>query len=150
MVFSLDSRSPGSSLDFIIYSEARIGDFMQKKVEYSSQFPMLDAFIAVPATGKPCKPYKEKKDLFKSFVENKKKNPFFVNNGITELFFHPTVDMSAEELIMGRDKWCERVYEGRLFSDPEIIQFFHDKQIIFTNWKEMMRRYKARKKAGKI
>ena len=133
-----------------IFAEDRIMEFLLKKDEYKLKFPMLDAFLPVPATVKPYTSYHDKKQRFKSFVDNLGGELKWVRNGITELFFHPTVDMLEEDRFMGPDKWRERVHEGHLFADPEIIQFFHDQQINFTNWKEMMRRYKARKKAGKI
>jgi len=31
-----------------------------------------------------------------------------------------------------------------MFSDPEVIQFMEDDDIIFTNWKDMMNRFRER------
>jgi len=31
-----------------------------------------------------------------------------------------------------------------MFADPDLIQFFKDQGIIFTNWKEIMKRFKEK------
>jgi len=36
------------------------------------------------------------------------------------------------------------VWEAKMFSDPEVIQFLKNEGIIFTNWKAMMQRFKER------
>ncbi len=60
--------------------------------------------------------------------------------GITEIIFHPSVD--SETLRRITTSWRQRSWEARLFSDPEVKAFFERERVLFTNWKEMMRRHK--------
>ena len=91
--------------------------------------PKLDDFWAVP----PGKTYEEKKQNFFKLVRSLKP-------GITEIIFHPSVE--SDNLKSITNSWQQRVWEAQMFSDPEVIQFFKDEGVLFTNWKEMMERYK--------
>ena len=104
--------------------------FFELLANYS--LPKLDDFDAVPAG----KTYEEK---VKKFFEQIR----LLEPGITELIFHPSVD--TEGLHHITNSWQQRVWEARMFSDPQVKQFLEREQIIFTNWKEMMARFDARK-----
>ena len=45
--------------------------------------------------------------------------------------------------------WQQRVWESQLFSDPEVKKFFDAEGVIFTNWKEMMRRHTEKNEPAK-
>ena len=62
-----------------------------------------------------------------------------LNPGITEIFFHPSVE--SDKLKEITDSWQQRVWEAQLFADPEVINFLKEEEIIFTNWKELMKRH---------
>jgi predicted glycoside hydrolase/deacetylase ChbG (UPF0249 family) len=100
---------------------------------FASQYtlPKLDDFHAAPNGTS----YEDKKDKFFELVRS-------LAPGITEIIFHPSVETENLKSITG--SWQQRVWEAEMFSDPEVIQFFKDENILFTNWKEMMRRYKER------
>jgi len=95
--------------------------------------PKLDNFTSVPEG----KTYEEKRANFFSLVKS-------LNSGLTEIIFHPSVETENLKSITG--SWQQRVWEGELFADPVVIQFFRDEGIIITNWKEIMKRYNSRQK----
>lgn len=95
-------------------------------------FPKLDDFWAVPAGDS----YAAKKENFKKLVKSLKP-------GITEIIFHPSIETDNLKTIT--NSWQQRVWEAQMFADPEIIQFFKDEGILFTNWKEIMKRFNGLK-----
>jgi len=62
--------------------------------------------------------------------------------GISEIIFHPSVNTDGLKKIT--NSWQQRVWEAKMFSDPDVIQFMEDDDIIFTNWKDMMNRFRER------
>jgi hypothetical protein len=93
--------------------------------------PKLDDFWAAPDG----KTYEEKKQNFYNLVRDLKP-------GITEIIFHPS--METDNLKSITNSWQQRVWESQMFSDPEVIQFFEEEGVLFTNWKEMMKRFRER------
>ncbi len=93
--------------------------------------PKLDDFTSVP-NGKS---YQEKKENFFDLIQN-------LEPGITEIIFHPSIETEGLKKIT--NSWQQRVWEAKMFSDPEVIQFLKNEEIIFTNWKAMMQRFKER------
>jgi predicted glycoside hydrolase/deacetylase ChbG (UPF0249 family) len=93
--------------------------------------PKLDDFSSVPDG----KNYQNKKETFFDLIQN-------LEPGITEIIFHPSI--KTEGLKKITNSWQQRVWEAKMFSDPEVIQFLKNEGIIFTNWKEMMVRFKER------
>jgi predicted glycoside hydrolase/deacetylase ChbG (UPF0249 family) len=87
--------------------------------------PKLDNFGSVPEG----KTYEEKKDNFFKLVNS-------LQPGLTELIFHPSVETDNLKSITG--SWQQRVWEAKMFADPEVLKFFEDNNIIITNWKEIM------------
>lgn len=103
---------------------------IQLAKEYS--MPKLDFFTSAPKANT----YEEKIDNFKKLIKSLKP-------GITEIIFHPSVE--SENLKGITNSWQQRVWEAKMFGDPDLIQFFKDEGIIFTNWKEMMKRFNTKK-----
>jgi hypothetical protein len=92
--------------------------------------PQLDDFHSVPAG----KTYQEKLQNFYQLVRSLKP-------GLTEIIFHPSVE--TENLKSITNSWQQRVWEAEMFSDPVMIQFFKDEDVVFTNWIEIMERHSA-------
>ncbi len=105
-----------------------IDDNVLKLVENYS-LPKLDNFTSVPKGDT----YEEKLVNFKELIKSLKP-------GITEIIFHPSVETDNLKSITG--SWQQRVWEAKMFSDPNLIKFFEEEGIIFTNWKEIMKRFK--------
>ncbi len=96
------------------------------------KLPQLDYFSSAPKASS----YTEKIDNFKKLVQG-------LDPGLTEIIFHPSVLTDNLKSITG--SWQQRSWEAQMFSDPELIQFFKDEGIIFTNWQEIMERFDASK-----
>lgn len=99
-------------------------------IELMEQYPLpkLDNFTSAPNA----KSYEEKVENFKGLIKS-------LPAGLTEIIFHPSVD--SEELRSITNSWQQRVWEAKMFSDPELISFFEEEEIIFTNWIEIMDRF---------
>ncbi len=91
--------------------------------------PKVDNFTSAPKA----ETYEEKKEAFKALVRS-------LRPGLTEIIFHPSVE--SEQLKGITNSWQQRVWEAQMFGDADMIQFFKDEDIIFTNWKEIMKRFK--------
>ena len=76
--------------------------------------------------------------------EEKKANYFrliqALEPGISEIIFHPSIETEGLKRIT--NSWQQRVWEAKMFSDPDVIQFMIDEDIVFTNWKKIMERFK--------
>lgn len=92
--------------------------------------PKLDYFSSAPNANS----YEEKIAKFKQLITN-------LNPGLTEIIFHPSVE--TENLKRITNSWQQRVWESRMFSDPQLLQFFENEEIVFTNWKEIMLRFET-------
>jgi chitin disaccharide deacetylase len=90
--------------------------------------PKLDNFTSVPSGST----YEEKRDNFFALVKS-------LDFGLTEIIFHPAVLTENLKTITG--SWQQRVWEGDLFADPVVLDFFEKEGIIITNWKEIMKRF---------
>lgn len=93
------------------------------------KLPKLDYFTSVPHGST----YDEKMNNFKNLIQSLKP-------GLTEIIFHPSVETENLKTITG--SWQQRVWEAKMFSDPELIKFFKSEEIVFTNWNEIMKRFK--------
>lgn len=100
-------------------------------VEMSENYtlPKLDYFTSAPEA----KTYEEKMGNFKELINS-------LEPGLTEIIFHPSVLTENLKGITG--SWQQRSWEAQMFSDPDLIQFFRDQDIVFTNWQEIMERFK--------
>ena len=99
---------------------------IQMANEYT--LPKLDFFTSVPNGDT----YENKKENFKQLIKSLKP-------GLTEIIFHPSVESENLKSITG--SWQQRVWEAQLFADHEMIAFFKEEGIIFTNWKEIMEKH---------
>ena len=90
--------------------------------------PKVDNFTSAPKG----KTYEEKVENFKLLVKSLKP-------GITEIIFHPSVETDNMKTITG--SWQQRKWEAEIFADKDLIKFFEEEGIIFTNWIEMMTRF---------
>jgi len=106
----------------------------EKMAELTKNYtlPMLDDFGAV-GEGKT---YEEKKEVFYKQIRD-------LRPGITELIFHPSIMTEGLKHITGTSQ--QRAWEAQMFSDPEVKQFLEREGILFTNWKDMMKRHEERK-----
>ena len=93
------------------------------------KLPKLDYFTSVPNGST----YAEKLKNFKDLIQSLKP-------GLTEIIFHPSVETENLKTITG--SWQQRVWEAKMFSDPEVIKFLDAEGIVFTNWNEIMKRFK--------
>jgi predicted glycoside hydrolase/deacetylase ChbG (UPF0249 family) len=91
--------------------------------------PKLDYFTSVESANT----YEEKIADFKLLVQE-------LQPGLTEIIFHPS-DLT-ENLKQITNSWQQRSWEAQMFSDPDLIHFFEKEGIIFTNWIEIMQRFK--------
>lgn len=94
--------------------------------------PKLDNFGSVP-NGKT---YEEKRANFFQLVSSLKP-------GLTEIIFHPSVYTENLKSITG--SWQQRVWEAQLFSDPVVLNFFKENEIVFTNWGDITKRFNRKK-----
>lgn len=95
--------------------------------------PKVDNFTSAPNA----KTYEEKVSAFQQLVKS-------LNPGITEIIFHPSIATENMKSITG--SWQQRQWEADMFADKNMIRFFEEEGIIFTNWKEMMVRFNAKSK----
>lgn len=91
--------------------------------------PKVDNFTSAPKG----ETYKDKITKFEELIQS-------LNPGLTEIIFHPSVE--TDNLKSITHSWQQRDWEAKMFSDPDLIKFFKDEGIIFTNWKEIMKRFK--------
>jgi len=93
--------------------------------------PRLDDFQSIGSAPT----YEQKKKDFFNLVSA-------LQPGLIEIIFHPAV--ASEQLKQITNSWQQRVWEGQLFSDPEVKRFLQDQEVVFTNWIEVMDRYNQR------
>jgi predicted glycoside hydrolase/deacetylase ChbG (UPF0249 family) len=98
------------------------------KLFESYSLPKLDFFSSAPNGNT----YEEKVENFKKLIQSLKP-------GLTEIIFHPSVE--TENLKTITNSWQQRVWEAKMFSDPQLTDFFKKEGIVFTNWNEIMKRY---------
>ncbi len=94
--------------------------------------PKLDNFTAPPKADT----YKDKLEKFKHLVDS-------LEPGLTEIIFHPSV--KSDNLKSITNSWQQRVWEAQMFSDPDLINYLKKEGVIFTNWKEIMKRFNETK-----
>ena len=95
------------------------------------KLPKLDDFGAIDSAPT----YDEKVNKFYQKIQD-------LQPGITELIFHPSVE--TEGLTKTTNSWQQRVWEAEMFHDPKLQKFLESEGILFTNWREMMRRFDAK------
>jgi predicted glycoside hydrolase/deacetylase ChbG (UPF0249 family) len=105
----------------------------EKMIQFVSEYslPKLDNFESVQSGDT----YEEKINKFFQLVQS-------LEPGITEIIFHPSVESDSLKKIT--NSWQQRVWEGKMFADPQVKKFFIEEQILFTSWKDMKKRFKER------
>ena len=101
------------------------------KIVKDYSLPKLDAFYSLPSADT----YEEKREKLFALVKS-------FTPGISEVIFHPSIETECLKDIT--NSWRQRSWEAKLFSDPACKEFFQAQGLIFTNWKEMMRRFRER------
>jgi chitin disaccharide deacetylase len=92
--------------------------------------PKLDDIKDIPSA----ETYEEKREeLFRVIME--------LEPGITQIFLHPADDTPGIQRLS--DKWEQRIWEAQLLNDPEVGEFLREQDLIFTNWRDIMRRFEA-------
>ena len=94
--------------------------------------PKLDDFHPAPAG----KTYEEARAGFLKLVKS-------LDPGITEIIFHPALETEGLKKIT--NSWRQRTWEARMFADTKVKELFEKEGIIFTSWREMMRRHGAKR-----
>ena len=105
-------------------------DIINAITEY--KMPKLDNFTSV----QPGETYELKRESFFTLIKG-------LNEGLTEIIFHPSTPTENLKSITGT--WKQRGWEGDLFADPVVIKFLKDQGVIITDWKEIMKRFEAKK-----
>lgn len=93
--------------------------------------PKLDYFYSAP-NGKT---YEDKVQKFKDLIHS-------LPPGLTEIIFHPSE--LTDNLKSITNSWQQRVWEAEMFADPDLQAFFAAEGLVFTNWKEIMKRFKQK------
>ena len=94
------------------------------------KLPKLDYFTSVPSASS----YDEKIAAFFKLIDE-------LPPGLTEIIFHPSVDSPRLKSIT--NSWQQRVWEAAMFADPKVQKYLQQNDIIFTNWKDIMTRYRG-------
>jgi hypothetical protein len=76
--------------------------------------------------------YEDKKQKFYDLVRS-------LSPGLNEIIFHPSTLTEGLKHITG--SWQQRAWEAQMFEDPEVLAFFEREGVLFTNWKEIMKRF---------
>ena len=100
-------------------------------VKMTAQYtlPKLDDYHPIPDGDS----YEDKNQKFYELVQS-------LEPGITEIIFHPSVESDSLKSIT--DTWQQRVWEAQLFFDDDVTEFLEKEGILFTNWKDMMLRFR--------
>lgn len=53
--------------------------------------------------------------------------------------------MESEKLKTIAYSWQQRIWEAKMFADKDLIKFFEEEGIIFTNWTEIIKRFNKMK-----
>ncbi len=78
-------------------------------------------------------------EAFKEFELGRLVN--IVDGEITEIFIHPSIE--CDELKNITSNWQARVWEHRLFSDPETRKYLESKGVVYINYRDLAEMRKA-------
>ncbi len=106
------------------------------KVLEGYTLPKLDDFHAIVETKTS---YEDKREKFFEQVR-------LFQPGLNEIIYHPSVETECLKKIT--NAWQQRVWEDRLFADPAVQRYFKDNEIIVTDWKEVMTRFRKHVAGG--
>jgi predicted glycoside hydrolase/deacetylase ChbG (UPF0249 family) len=99
-------------------------------IELLSDYPLpkVDDLQAVPQA----ETFGQKKAAFLTLLDE-------LAPGITQIAFRPAVESEALPRIT--DDWQQRVFDAQLLLDPDVAAAIRDREIIVTDWKELMSRF---------
>jgi predicted glycoside hydrolase/deacetylase ChbG (UPF0249 family) len=92
--------------------------------------PRLDDLQFVPRADS----YEAKREQFMQLVRG-------LSPGITQIVAQPALESEALKAIT--DQWQQRVWDAQLLADPEVRAFLEEEGVIFTDWRQMMRRFEG-------
>ncbi len=98
--------------------------------------PKLDNFLSL-----------QKAESFEALREQLFKMVRNLEPGITEIIFHPSAKTKGLKAIT--NSWQQRVWEGKLFSNPQVKRFLQEEGVLFTSWREMKQRHDKAKDSPK-
>lgn len=78
--------------------------------------------------------FEEKRDLFCDLLRT-------MPPGLTLIMIRPAVE--TEGLKQLSPDWQQRVWDAQLLSDDTVKAVFAEQQVVFTNWREIMRRFEG-------
>ena len=130
-LYQSDKRTYGKTSQFFKDKGYPIGPEMIDLVNNYS-LPKLD-FFSSTINGDS---YEDKCEKFFGLVKS-------IPPGLTEIIFHPSE--LTDNLKTITNSWQQRSWESQMFADPKVKAFLEDEGIIFTNWKDIMKRFKERK-----
>jgi chitin disaccharide deacetylase len=101
-------------------------------IELLSDYPLpkVDDLKAMPQA----ETFEEKKAAFLTLLDE-------LSPGITQIAFRPAT--SSDALPRITTDWQQRVWDAQLFLDPELGAAIRDREIIVTDWRELMRRFQG-------
>lgn len=94
------------------------------------RLPKLDAIEFIPDAGN----YEEKRSQFFQMIED-------LPPGLTQIVAGAAADSPGLRQLTA--DWQNRVWDRRLLADPQVREFFDTQPLVFTNWKEVMRRFEG-------
>ena len=107
-------------------------DDQMVRVIANYSLPKLDDFYSIETASN----YEQKKQKFFAMVQS-------MRPGLNEVIFHPSIDTDGLRRITG--SWQQRIWEAKMFADQEVKRFLEVEGVLFTNWKEIMRRFEGGK-----
>jgi predicted glycoside hydrolase/deacetylase ChbG (UPF0249 family) len=101
-------------------------------IELVSSYPLpkVDDLRHIPET----ETFEQKKEQVLALLDGLKA-------GITQIAFRPAVASDALPRIT--EDWQQRVWDAQLFQDPDVAAALRAREIIVTDWKELMRRFEG-------
>ena len=96
----------------------------------SYPLPKVDAIKRIGETSS----YDETRQQFYKLINE-------LEPGITQIFLNPSD--GSPGLRRASQKWRNRAWEAKLLTDPEVRDFLKKQDVVFTNWRDIMRRYHA-------
>lgn len=92
--------------------------------------PKLDELQIIPDG----ETYEEKRDRFIELLRT-------MPPGLTLIMLRPAVE--SEGVKMLSHDWQQRIWDAKMMSDEAVQAAFKEQQIVFTNWREIMRRFEG-------
>ena len=129
-------RIPANIIDFanpkvaeVFRNEGYPVDTKAAQLLSGYSLPRLRYFTGIPGAVS----YDDKKSKLFNIIDK-------LEPGITMIIFHPSVESGFLKSFM--NSWQQRVWESRLFFDPEVMSYLKENDVVLTSWKEVMKQHK--------